>query len=283
MRRIRSKTKTDENPKLLPQSELEEMNACFAANARKWLEDNTPTPTTKLIRTQKRKNGRQPKLIHNPFYGFIGSTTWWGRYPAFAMDIIEGVARLDWHDRPIGQGGKSNPLSVGKLTAILEQLPVVSNELVEDLLRLKERHARRYVKAIELIVPKMMLSRPPSLLDEMLGVSPEPNPSQWEDGNESNTPTPEELEKLHQDLQASTKYKTAEEYEAEYEKELWGPVTSRCPVLPFTTRSEHPKKAEALALLKQGMGLRAVARALGVSPNSIKSWRESAQPDQQAA
>lgn len=273
----------EDKSKLLPQSKLRELDARFAANAQRWLADNAPTATIKILRMQKGPQGPKPKLILNPFYGFIGCTTHWGRYPAFAMDIIEGVARLDWYDRPINAGGKSNPLSVRNLVVILEKIPLVSNEAIEDSLQLKERHARRYFKAVELIIPRMMLSRPQSLIYEMSGISPEPRSSQWEDNNELCTPTSEELDQLHRDLQAPTEYKTAEEYEAEYEAELSGSTTTPRSAPIFAVRTEHPKKAEAMAMLKQGIGTREIARTLGVSPNSIIAWKASAPPDKEAA
>lgn len=65
--------------------------------------------------TAKRGRGRPTKIITNLFHGYIGPTTYYGQYPHFAMDILEGIARLDWHDRPIGSGGSSKPLSVSVL------------------------------------------------------------------------------------------------------------------------------------------------------------------------
>ena len=86
------------------------------------------------------------------------------------MDIIEGIARLDWHDRPVGGGGKSMPLSVRNLTVILESLPVVSTTAVRELLRVEVRHSQRYVKAISLILHYMLKARPQTLVDEMAGM-----------------------------------------------------------------------------------------------------------------
>ncbi|MEB0044114.1 MULTISPECIES: hypothetical protein [unclassified Pseudomonas] len=80
--------------------------------------------------TASNKRGRPPKSFANPLFSYVGSTTRYGRYPAFALDILEGVARLDWHDRPIGTGGKSTPLSVRNIAIILECLERVTVESV---------------------------------------------------------------------------------------------------------------------------------------------------------
>ena len=104
---------------LLSPAALRLLNERFSANATQWIFDNALT--SKPPRKIKGNQGPTPKTIENPFYGFIGCTTYWGRYPVFAQDIIEGIARLDWHDRPVDAEGKSMPLSVRKLVTILER------------------------------------------------------------------------------------------------------------------------------------------------------------------
>ncbi|MHC8305417.1 hypothetical protein [Pseudomonas sp. PB3P13] len=169
---------------LLSRSELVALDARIGANASKWLEDNAPAARARIAQKTKGTRGRKAKVIRNPFLGYIGCFTYWGRYPVFALDIIEGVARLDWHDRPVESGGKSMPLSVRNIAVILEHLPIVTNEAVEDLLQLGERHSRRYVKAIELITPRMKECRPRSLYNEMEGIEPEQPPCDWRDQDE---------------------------------------------------------------------------------------------------
>lgn len=263
---------------LLSPAELEALNARIAANADQWLADNAPKTRTKAPRKPKSERGRKPKMIENPFYGVIGCTTYWGRYPAFAMDIIEGIARLDWHDRPTGIGGKSMPLSVRNLVVILESLQVVSNEGVEDLLQLGERHARRYVKAIEMIVPRMMDSRPRSLINEMDGIEPEPKACEWDDWDDLCKPSAEELAKLHNDLRTLTEFKTAEEYEAEYPTH---PAPANVVALPVRhehqNRQQHPKKLDALKMLAQGVAVKVIERDTGVSAKTIRKWRDEMQ------
>lgn len=262
-------TKSLSTSDLLSPAELEALNARIAASADQWLADNTPNAKTKLPRKPKSTRGPKPKVIENPFYGFIGCTTYWGRYPVFALDIIEGIARLDWHDRPIGIGGKSMLLSVRSLAVTLESLPIVTNEAVEDLLQLGARHARRYVKAIELILPRMMKSRPQSLLNEMEAIEPEPKACEWEDCDDVCAPSAEELAKLHYDLRTLTEFKTAEEYEAE---DTVLPASSS--VIAFPVRIQHTKKQAVIRMLAQDVSIKAIARDIGVSAKTVRKWRD---------
>lgn len=156
--------------------------------------------TTASLAIPKRGRGRPTKTITNLFQGFIGPTTDYGQYPPFAMDILEGIARLDWHDRSIGSGGSSKPLSVKRLVAILAELEVVSAATVMTQYRLGLRHAQRYVKAIELAMPYLLKSRPDELIHLMrygfLKGSIRAN--QWDD--QLDPPSPEALARLQHDL-----------------------------------------------------------------------------------
>ncbi len=177
------------------------------------------------------------------------------------------------------------PLSVRNLAVILESLPIVSNEAVEDLFELGERHARRYVKAIELIIPSMMEKRPRSLRDEMDNVEPEQSDCDWLVQDDSNLPTPDELKKLHYDLRTLTQYKTAEEYEEEYQAEL-GYLIKKPSSINFPARDQHPKRAQALQMIMQGATFKAVERETSVSAKTIRKWRNealAAQGESQAA
>jgi len=263
---------------LLSPAELDALNARIAANAAQWLADNAPKPKAKASRKPKSERGRKRKIIVNPFCGFIGCTTYWGRYPVFALDIIEGVARLDWHDRATGIDGKSMPLSVRNLVLIMESLPVVTNEGIQDFLQLRERHARRYVKAIELIVPRMMESRPRYLINEMGGVEPELKACEWDDGDDLRKPSPEGLAKLQHNLRTLTEFKTAEEYEAVSPKH---PTLANVVALPVRheqqNRHQHPKKLDVLKMLAQGVAVKAIERNTGVSAKTIRKWRDEVQ------
>ncbi|WP_122431702.1 helix-turn-helix domain-containing protein [Pseudomonas viridiflava] len=274
---LNSPTATDSSPSadLLSPVELDAMNARMSANADKWLSDNAhglkAKGKTTTEKSPKRATGRPSNSTDNPFYGVIGRTTHWGRYPVFALDIIEAVARLDWHGRGAGVGGKSMPLSVRNLAEILESLPVVTTEAVMDLLRLDDRHASRYVKAIELIMPRMMDSRPRSLINQMEGVDSVPRSCQWEDLDNLSTPTQEDLAELHHDLRTLTEYATVEEYEAEI---LGNDVVN---VVAFPARHQHPKKAEVLMMLAQGTSQSEIERLTGVQRKTVRKWRDVAQ------
>ncbi|MEN5037460.1 helix-turn-helix domain-containing protein [Pseudomonas sp. TWI929] len=266
-----STTESRPSTSLLPPAELEALNARFSANADQWLADNAPISKIKAERKPKGNRGRKPKMILNPFYGFIGPQTYWAPYPEFAMDIIEGVARLDWY----GEREQQLPLSVAKINYILGALPVITNEAVEDLLQLGERQARRYVKAVELCIEWMKKSRPQFLISEMDGIDFEPKACEWEDCNDACHPSPEELAKLHYDLRTLTEFKTAEEYEADYPPQ---PDTAAIVTFPnrYTPqqRQQHPKKPEVLELLAQGRGVNSIERETGVSAKTIRRWRD---------
>lgn len=277
-------TSNTDTPSLLSQSDLQILNSQIATNADRWLKEkvqkNKDSSSNAVPVQAKRARGRTPTAIINPFYGFIGITTYWERYPAFALDIIEGIARLDWHDRPIGVGGKSMPLSVRSIAEIFEWLPIVTNDAVKVLLGLKEKHAGRYVRAIKLIVPYMLKSRPRSLYNDMEGIVPEPSPSAWQDSEDLIAPSPEALAKLHYDLRTLTQYKSAKAYEVEYEP---APADAHFTNVIAFPRIQHPKKGAALALLEQGLSLRAIAKELGISVNSVRSWQKSSPAEKQAA
>lgn len=264
-------SKTPATPELLSPAELEALNTRFAANAKKWLIENAPAPKTVSQRNLKNVSGRKPKAIENPFYMYIGCMTVWGRYPVFALDIIEGIARLDWHGRAIGVGGKSTPLSVRRLAVILESLPVVTTDSVMDLLPLEARHASRYVKAMELIIPRMMECRPETLRNEMEGIEPEPKPCEWEDLDTLSAPSAEELAKLHYDLRTLTQFKSAEEYERDHEDELSGARFTK--LIAFSVRMQHPKRHEVMGMLAQGLSQSEIERLTGVQRKTVRKWQ----------
>jgi uncharacterized protein YerC len=250
-------------PQLLSAAELDAMNAKMGANADQWLEKKLKPIKPKKPKVDK-VTRRPPKVIPNPFAGFLMRLDDYDRtYPLFAMDIIEGIARLDWHDREIGQGGISKPLSVRRIITVLEWLPEITNKAVEEFLDLGERHARRYVKAAELAIPRMMKCRPDSLRYEMDGIEPPRKPCQWEDLDNLITPSPEELAKLHHDLRTFTEYATAEEYEHQYPDMSVGAVVVAL-----------PKRELILQMLAQSKAVKAIERETGVSAKTIRRWRD---------
>lgn len=267
------------NPMLTP-VELHALNARIAANADALIA--TKMKVKNVNREPKGPSGPKPKVVVNPFIDRLWSAgdNKKQAYPEFAMDIIEGVCRLDWHGRAIGVGGISKPLSVRKLINILEWLPEITNEKVEDFLGLNERHARRYVKAAELAIPRMMKSRPACLTLVMNDVPASSTPYGVNLMDDLRMPTAEELAKLHYDLRTFTEYATAEEYERASSGMLTDRRTKN--LVSFPSRKQHPKKAEALILIKQGTSLRAISTELGIAVNTVRSWQKQ-RTERQAA
>ncbi|RAI66055.1 helix-turn-helix domain-containing protein [Pseudomonas fluorescens] len=212
----------------------------------------------------------------NPFYSYVGTTTGRGRYPAFAMDIIEGVARLDWY----GQKHRNIPLSVYKLCVILESLPVITKDTIQDLFHYRDKQAQRYYNAIELIVPRMMEARPTKLIDLMSGVEVSSlRESEWDDIDDVCQPTPEELAKLHHDLRTFTEYGSEAFYNA-----YWGFDSDEQYARKDYTLEDaqkhsrelraNPKKAVVLSLLNGGLNVSEVQKQTGVSRPTITKWRD---------
>lgn len=186
-------------PSLLSSAELIELDnkirhrtdfliSIRAKNAPKPKAPAAPTPA----KTSKR--GRPAKIIINPFAGLIGPATGFGRYSYFSSEIIEGIARLDWHDH--GPDEVSKPLSVRNLMLILEAIEVVTTATVSELLGIGARHAQRYVKGVQLALPFLMKSRPRRLIDDMEGNLPVGLATFWDDTNPV-PPCPMDLAKLH--------------------------------------------------------------------------------------
>lgn len=149
----------------LTPEQLDELDQRIGARAEALIAARQRTELYKVVKITKR--GRRARSIPNSFFSFIGYGTSYERYPSFAMDIVEGIARLDWNDRAAGSGGRSMPLSVRNIMVILESLPIISTAAVGELLALEQRHSQRYVKAVGLILPYMMGARPESLMYEM--------------------------------------------------------------------------------------------------------------------
>ncbi len=156
---------------------------------------NAPKPATAPNLAKTSKRGRPARIIANPFAGLIGPTTGFGRYSYLSSDIIEGIARLDWHDH--GPDEVSKPLSVRNLMLILEAVEMVTTATVSELLGIGARHAQRYVKAIQLAIPFLMRSRPKRLIDDMEGNLPIGLTRFWDD-TDPVPPCSVGLAKLHQ-------------------------------------------------------------------------------------
>ncbi|SEI69307.1 helix-turn-helix domain-containing protein [Pseudomonas sp. NFACC07-1] len=261
---------------MLTQEQLSIIDKEVSGKADAWLSRNLKLTQVGEAQQPKSNRGPKPAMLENPFYGYVGTTTDYGKYPEFAIDVIEGVARLDWYSKK----ERNIPLSVSKLCMILESQQVVSNQTIQDQFQFDKRHAQRYFKAIELALPRMMACRPQRLNDEMLGVFPE-HTSEWDDLDSAHTPTPEELAKLHHDLRTFTEYGSEEFY-----NEVWGMAHAdqysnggeplRKALEASEKAREHPKKAVVLRLLSQGMAVAKVARETGVHRNTVNAWKKAA-------
>lgn len=160
---------------MLSAAQLAALSARVGANADRAIQtflakSGQPAPRVKQQPAKPSKTtrrGRPAKRIANHFCGLIGPTTTYGRYPFFVQDIIEGIARINWHDRSTDKGGSSKPLSVRSLMVIMETVEEVTADSVAAIIGTKTRQAQRYVKAIELAMPFLMKSRPKRLVFEM--------------------------------------------------------------------------------------------------------------------
>jgi hypothetical protein len=208
------------------------------------LTTDTATPA-ELPEAPKRGRGRPKTIINNPFYGHLDPTDKYddllGRYPPWAMNVVEGIARLEWYDpprakSPMGISGAveltdpsyqhAKPLSVSSIMCLLAALPVVTTEAVMEALQRKKRQAQRYVKALSMIIPRLMQCRPREVIAEMSGeVLPGKPWMDWED-LDTTPPDPEALAKLHHDLRtfpAQATPKPAEEAAPDTEPDLKWP------------------------------------------------------------
>lgn len=190
---------------LLTPEELAELDARIGANADALIAARWKNRTQIKVAaggTGAGKRGRPPKKFVNPFYRFLGPQSDYGRYPAFAIDALESVARMDWYGERKASAGKYMPLSKRKIVEVLECVGMVTTWSVQDCLRLGERHTQRYVKAVEMVIPLMMAARPQTLIDEMDGVEPVwgQGVHSWSDVDDLPKPTAEELARLHYDL-----------------------------------------------------------------------------------
>lgn len=172
---------------------------------------NTPTaPTPSTTSPPKTRRGRPPKRIPNPFFGFLGPSAGYNRYPFFAQDIVEGIARFNWQDRKEDdeKGGSSKPLSVRSMMVILERLEELTTIGVAEVIGTKARQAQRYVRALAFAIPFLMRSRPKRLIyemdlpgDELANAAYiEELRQKWGHPEEFSPPPPEDLTRLRKDL-----------------------------------------------------------------------------------
>lgn len=140
--------------------EIAALNDALEARTRQLEERHT---RLNMVAAKTTTRGRKPRALDNPMFGVVSlySDTDGLKhgYPLWIDDVLQGVARLNWY-RPLGH---SIPLSVKRLTRILDSLPTISTASITTLLLLEERQARRYMTAIELAMPYLIKGMPEEL------------------------------------------------------------------------------------------------------------------------
>lgn len=150
----------------LSNSEVMRLEKAISKNADKLISDHYNSLKRKPVvediqeETKANKLGRKPAMLSNTIIDYIGKTTIYGLYPYWALDIIEGVARLDWDSKPADSIHKSSPLSVKKLCLILSSQEEINTKEISLSFDIQERHARRYMQACKLMMPYLEKSVP---------------------------------------------------------------------------------------------------------------------------
>lgn len=149
----------------LSQEEINRLDKAIGSHADKLISAHYKSlknkPRIEDVQQLKTSNaGRKPTMLTNTVVEYIGKTTPYGLYPYWALDIIEGVARLDWDSKPSDSPLKSSPLSVNKLCIIMSSMEDISTKEISTAFGMKERHARRYMQACKLMMPYLEKSVP---------------------------------------------------------------------------------------------------------------------------
>ncbi|MNR12900.1 hypothetical protein D3C85_1292770 [compost metagenome] len=129
------------------------------------------------------------------------------------------------------------------------------------------------MKAIELMMPHLIRSRPADPTAEP--ETGEVTEVSWMEVDELPPPSAEALAKLHWDLRDMPCFEGLSNEEMD-RLDTVAAITTGANVIALPVVREHPQRREALALLAEGLGVRAVARQLGVSANSVMKWRDEA-------
>lgn len=149
----------------LSQEEVNRLDKAIGSHADKLISAHYKSlknkPRVEDVEELKTSNaGRKPIMLTNTVIEYIGKTTPYGLYPYWALDIIEGVARLDWDSKPSDSPLKNSPLSVNKLCIILSSMEEITTKGISLSFGMKERHARRYMQACKLMMPYLEKSVP---------------------------------------------------------------------------------------------------------------------------
>lgn len=210
-------------------------------------------------------------------------------YSRWCLDIVEGIARLNWY-RP---DGDQFPLSVKKILTILQRCPQIDKYTICSIYRFQERQARRYVLACKMAIQHLMKVVPVNVKAKMDAAVPLINMDcnlvfTGEDIQEFDD-VPDVLAwkplkaqwtaKLQEDCKPFTVHNTVEYYESDYidiHSEAANTYQLISPVQVAKTANEHPMQAKALEMIRGGLSVAKVARETGVHRNTVSKWKEAA-------
>ncbi|MFI7838833.1 helix-turn-helix domain-containing protein [Pseudomonas asiatica] len=210
-------------------------------------------------------------------------------YSRWCLDVVEGIARLNWY-RP---SGDQFPLSVKKILTILQRCPQIDKYTICSIYRFQERQARRYVLACKMAIPLLMKMVPESVKKKMDAGLPFINMDSnivfiGKDVQEVDD-VPDVLvwkplkvqwiARLEEDCKPFTVHNTAEYYESDYidmHSQASNTYQAISPVSVAKATHDHPMRAKALELISGGLSVAKVARETGVNRKTVSRWKEAA-------
>ncbi|WP_155412653.1 MULTISPECIES: helix-turn-helix domain-containing protein [Pseudomonas] len=279
---------------MLTNEQLSELNSRFESNANALISARGAGG----IKPERSATGGDYEKLVNPFAGYIvcplvpvdNTSKDHTLYPKWCLDVVEGVARLNWY-RPEGD---QFPLSVKKILLMLQTCKQIDKYTVGEMFDFESRQAERYVQAARIVIPQLEKVVPESLKlkikdciplfdtsAQVVGIASTidltddvPNVFEWK------RHMAEWLEKLHHDCEmVFTKYNTREFYEADRLEILSEAIVRypvRNPVTVKVLRVEHPMQAKALEMIRSGLSVANVARETGVHRNTVSKWKIAA-------
>jgi hypothetical protein len=279
---------------MLNNEELSKLNARFENNANALISARQAGS----IKAERSATGSDYEKLANPFAGYIvcpmypvdNASKDFTLYPKWCLDVVEGVARLNWY-RPEGD---QRPLSVKKILLILQTCKQVDKYTIGEMFGFDSRQAERYVQAVRIIIPQLEKVVPDGLKVKIKSCTPLFEKSSQIVGIASSVDLTDDvpdvldwkqhkavwLDKLHRDYEiVFTEYNTREFYEAD-RLEILSEATVRYPVrepvVVEVLRVEHPMQAKALELIRGGLSVAKVARETGVHRNTVSKWKKAA-------
>lgn len=104
----------------------------------------------------KAGKGRKQSVVENPYKDFFEEYAGLPlkELPRSVEDVLVGVSRLNWYKSE----GEQKPLSVKKMLYILGKFDEITRDKVGWLLGVKDRQAKRYVRAVKLALENLVRS-----------------------------------------------------------------------------------------------------------------------------